>query len=134
MMRLFPIAYAVLSASSAMALLLSSGTAHAVEIGEPFKVESDSGATYVLHSIKIVKGNVIEIVSQRDGSSGTSFAKRLVDCKAGTFRYVVSDADTLEEAMTGKSKGKMTPLVGGSISSIIAGTACYSQGLPKLGN
>lgn len=93
-----------------------------------FNVAGGSKATYVFRSFEVVKGNVIEIVTQRIGSSGLSFSKRIVDCKASTFRYVVSGAATLDEAI----KGKMEPLTDGSVSSILGYAACTSLALPKL--
>ena len=56
------------------------------------------------------------------GSSGLSFSKRFVDCNAATFRYVVSDAATIEEA----TKGKMGPLPDRSVSYILGYAACTS--------
>jgi hypothetical protein len=65
-----------------------------------------------------------EVVSRRDGSSGTSYARREVDCKSNSTRYL-GEGDTYAQALeTSSTLDPMSRAVEGSISSEIAIQAC----------
>lgn len=95
--------------------------------GKPINVVSDPGVTYhLLESSKMPNGN-LEIVTRRDGPSGTSFARREVDCDAMTFRYL-GEGDSLAEAQRDSPNiGEMSEAMSTSISGEVSRFAC-SQG------
>lgn len=71
----------------------------------------------------MANGN-LEVVTRRDGPSGTSFARREIDCNAMTFRYL-GEGDTREElTKEGYNVGKMSELTEGSISTEVSNYAC----------
>lgn len=88
-------------------------------------IPTDSGASYkiVVQDVGYGKSALV-VISQRIGSSGTSFAIREVNCEASTFRYM-GEGDTLDEAMNSvDDTAPMSPLVDGSISDYIVRAAC----------
>src|SRR5947209_2415714 len=68
-------------------------TVEGIEIPSP----SDPGASYRILKIGTLKGGNLEVLSRRDGRSGTSFARREIDCAAYTYRYL-GEGDTRAEA------------------------------------
>lgn len=91
---------------------------------EPLSVPSDPRASYDVLSVeRAPNAGEVFITTQRTGPSGSSFAKRLVNCQEQTFRYV-GDADTFEELKAQNLEGQMGPLVNGSISWFAAKYAC----------
>jgi hypothetical protein len=101
-------------------LLTQAGTAMAQAIAVP----SDPRARYELVRKVRRDDGLVEITTRRQGPSGTSFARREVDCRRRLFRYL-SEGDTLEEARRpAPSPGRMSPLFDGSISDHIARFAC----------
>lgn len=105
-----------------IAYLLAVGNALSFE-AVTLKVPSDPSAKYTIIDLKRISSSIVEVTSQRDGSSGTSFARREVDCAANAFRYT-GDADTLEEMSTQSLGGPMGDLVSDSISDVISKFAC----------
>lgn len=136
-MKILTTATTALILAFAISAITGATSADAGELGQPFRIPTEPATVaYKIHSAKVLKGNVIEVVSERNSQGfGVTFSKRLIDCKAGTFRYVVDDAETLSQAEKGKAstKVRMDPLSSGSISSYIAGEACMMLALPKLG-
>jgi hypothetical protein len=65
----------------------------------------------------------VEILTKREGKSGTSYSIRQIDCARHQFRYL-GEGDTLEEAKAKKSSGSMGPLTDQSISTYVADYAC----------
>lgn len=109
-----------------MALLaVASSAGVQVAIGKPYKIESDPSATY--YNLELGgSGKLRTIVTKREGKSGTSFAKREVDCAARTFRYL-GDGDSLDAmkaSKPSKPSPSMGPLTERSISSYVADQAC----------
>lgn len=86
-------------------------------------VPSDARAKYKVLDLHKVRPGLVSITTQRDGPSGTSFAKREVDCRAKRFRYV-GEGDTLEEMQRARPNGNFSKLVSGSISQVISSHAC----------
>jgi hypothetical protein len=101
--------------------------AHVAEVeveGEPIPVESDSRATYQLVSWSELPNGHREALTRRDGSSGTSYARREIDCARKRFRYL-GEGDTRQEAEAKtQDLGKMAELVPGSISSEVSEFVC----------
>lgn len=96
-----------------------------VDIGKPYKIESDLSATY--YNLEIGgSGNLRTIVTKREGKSGTSFSKREVNCSNRTFRYL-GDGDSLAAMKASKPSPNMGPLTARSISSYVADQACAAQ-------
>jgi hypothetical protein len=81
-------------------------------------VSSDPSAEYLLVELSGPK-NARVIVSKRIGSSGTSYAKRLVDCSSMTFKYL-GEGSTLEALRSSRPDDRMGDLVDGSISYFVA--------------
>ncbi|EGH42682.1 MULTISPECIES: hypothetical protein [Pseudomonas syringae group] len=88
----------------------------------PLSVPSDTKAQYFVLE-RDNKGNERKITTKRIGPSGTGYSQRLVDCSAGTFKYL-GDGETLKEMKASKPAGKMAPLTQGSISFYVAEAAC----------
>ena len=92
--------------------------------GFAISAPSDPGASYrILKISKRPNGN-LEVVSRRDGPSGTSFARREINCGRNTYRYL-GEGDTRDEASEDSpNRGSMSALTGTSASSDVANAAC----------
>ncbi|WP_417824194.1 hypothetical protein [Thalassospira lucentensis] len=98
--------------------LVSNSSAQAQAISVP----SDS-ANYELLDLSNRADGTVEITTKRQGKSGESYSKRLVDCKNWTAKYL-GDGDSLDKMKASKPDAEMWPLTKGSISSHIAAYAC----------
>lgn len=95
--------------------------------GKPFDVPSDSKARYYLLNVEDGEAGRIIATSRREGPSGTSYARREIDCSARLFRYV-GEGDTLAEAQQpAPNPGEMSGLVEGSISDEAVKFACANR-------
>ena len=113
----------VLSAFSPLLFLAPALAADPARIHVP----TDPKAEYTVVGLKNVGGGTAEITTRRDGPSGTSYAKRLVDCGRMRFKYL-GEGDTLEELNRSKPSPNMGPLVTGSISYHLSTYACRAIG------
>lgn len=102
------------------ALAIVAMPAIATEI--PLQVPSDAKAQYFVLE-RGTQGNERKITTKRIGPSGTSYSQRLVNCSAGTAKYL-GDGETLEAMKTSKPDANMSPLVQGSIAYYVAEAAC----------
>ena len=93
------------------------------QLSEPFEVSSDPGVDYNLISWKKLSNGNVEATTERRGPSGTSYARREIDCAARMFRYL-GEGSTLQEAQEDRSDPDMSPLTDQSISSIAAAFIC----------
>lgn len=85
---------------------------------------SDPNASYRIVKISKMPNGHLEVTSRRVGPSGTSFARREIDCGAYEYRYL-GEGDTLAEAEAdGSNIGSMSELTGTSASSDVANAAC----------
>ena len=85
---------------------------------------SDPGANYRILEIKQMANGNLEVTSRRDGSSGTSFARREIDCSKSTYRYL-GEGDTLDDAKRNSPNvGTMAEITGTSASSDVLIAAC----------
>jgi hypothetical protein len=92
--------------------------------GEPVPVDSDLRATYQLVHWSEMPNGHRETLTRRDGTSGTSYARREIDCVGKRFRYL-GEGDTKQEAEAdAPNPGKMADLVPGSISSEVSDFVC----------
>jgi hypothetical protein len=93
--------------------------------GEPIPVPGDPAhASYQLVRWSEMPNGHRESFTHRDGTSGTSYARREIDCSKRQFRYL-GEGDTRQEAEEDLSNpGKMAELVPGSISSEVADFVC----------
>lgn len=99
-------------------------SAPSTQDGKPVSVPSDPGATYLALSIeKAPSEGEIYITTQRTGKSGITYAKRLINCRQNTFKYV-GDADSLEVLKSQNLKEEMGGLSHGSISWYVSQYAC----------
>lgn len=93
-------------------------------LAQPIAVPSDSRAEYTVLQVTPKPNGLVEILSQRVGPSGTSFAMREVNCRTNQARYI-GEGDTRAEAMRRKNPPwKMGPLFEGSISWHVSQFAC----------
>jgi hypothetical protein len=92
------------------------------------EVRADPGVQYVVYNVAKRPDGLIEVYSRRIGKSGTSYAKRLVNCKNWTFMYL-AEGDTIEELSIPRPDPKMSQMVAGSSSTAISYHACKAAGL-----
>lgn len=93
------------------------------EEGERIQVPSDSRASYhLLQWSKLPNGNR-EALTRRDGPSGTSYARREINCPSMQFRYL-GEGDTLEEARANRADASLSELTPGSISTYVSEFVC----------
>ena len=106
-------------------LMISVGAASAS--AQPIPVPSDSVALYEALDVTPKPNGLVEILSRREGRSGTTFSLREVDCGSDLFRYLGA-GDTRQEAMRREAQNStaLAPLVEGSISWHVARFACSS--------
>jgi hypothetical protein len=100
---------------------------HWLKPGDPISVPSD-GARYSLVDFTPTTGAQVVVTTKRVGRSGTSFARRLIDCRAQTFAYI-GEGDTLAELDENikkrqKNPDPLTAYVDQSISWYIARASC----------
>lgn len=108
-------------------LVLLLATLPLVAWAQPIPVPSDSGATYTALQVTPKPGRRVEILSQRVGPSGTSFAWREVDCRKDQYRYL-GEGETREAALRRKNPPlPMTALYEGSISWHVSRFACTTR-------
>jgi hypothetical protein len=74
--------------------------------------------------VRRLAGGHLEVLSQRTGPSGTSYARREIDCRAETFRYLGEGDNRAEAERDSPNPGPMTALTGTSASSDVATEAC----------
>jgi hypothetical protein len=93
--------------------------------GEPIPVPGDPAhASYQLVGWSEMPNGHREALTRRDGTSGTSYARREIDCSKQQFRYL-GEGDTRQEAEEDLSNpDEMAELVPGSISSEVAAFVC----------
>jgi hypothetical protein len=85
---------------------------------------SDPGARYRILSVKRLPGPRLEVLSRRVGPSGTSFARREIDCRAVTYRYLGEGDSRAEAERDSPNPGSMTELTATSASADVAVEAC----------
>ena len=94
------------------------------EEGMPFDVATDPRASYRLLKWSKMRNGNLEAVTVREGPSGTSVARREINCENRTFRYL-GEGDTLSEAMRDSPDiGEMSGLVEGSIAAVTVDVVC----------
>lgn len=93
-------------------------------VAENIPVESDPRAKYSVVEI-VGSPEKLFVTSKRVGPSGTSFAKREVNCLTRQFMYL-AEGDTWDEFKSSKPapNTKMTNLTKRSISSHVSAFAC----------
>lgn len=114
----------ILFASAALILLACGGDDVELE-GDRIPVEGDpAGATYQLIEWSELPDGNREALTRRDGTSGTSYARREIDCEGQEHRYL-GEGQSREQAQEDyPSPNEMTELVPGSISSEISEFVC----------
>src|SRR3546814_17619553 len=58
---------------------------------------SDPKASYRIVKISKMPNGHLEVTNRRDGTSGTSFSRRAIDCRSYESRYLVEGATPTEE-------------------------------------
>lgn len=84
-----------------------------------------AGGRYHLLMVEEMENGNLEVLTRRNGSSGTSYSRREINCSAPrSYRYL-GDGDTRTEAEAdAPNPGDMSELVSGSISSDVAEYVC----------
>ena len=112
----------------AMLVALAFQPSHAHAAATPIRVVSDPSARYQLLSLSRLPNGNLQVLTRRDGRSGTSFARREVNCRTMTFRYL-GEGDTLKQALRNTpSQGRMAEAMPGSITGEVARFACGRSG------
>jgi hypothetical protein len=93
------------------------------QTGKPISVPSDPKARYWAVEGKRTSPTMVEILTRREGPSGTSYSLRQIDRAQRQFRYL-DDGDTLAAAKNGTASPRMGSLMSGSISTEVADYAC----------
>lgn len=83
----------------------------------PIVINSDTAKYFVLEKNMKVNNNknLRSIVTKRVGSSGTTYSKRLYDCKNNTVKYL-GTGDSIEAMNKSKEDEKMGAIFNGSIA------------------
>jgi len=89
------------------------------------RVPSDPSARYFVLELTSVGEEAFEIITRREGSSGTSYALRRVTCNPYLFGYM-AEGDTLANLDDRDPDPMMSVLVAGSISDVISTYACQN--------
>lgn len=106
-------------------LLKSPGTWGAVApraMSRPLRVPSDSKARYTVLEIAGTY-HLRTIVTRREGSSGTSYSRRLYDCASDTVTYL-GTGDSPEAMRTSRANPRMGPVGEGGIAYYVGIEAC----------
>lgn len=103
-------------------LVLSSIVSFNVFASGVVSVPTDSKASYVVLE-KSRNGDMVTITTKREGPSGTSYSKRLYNCKAWTVKYL-GNGDTLEQMNSSAPDPHMAPIVDKSIAYYIGQQGC----------
>ncbi|MEC7291501.1 MAG: hypothetical protein VXW22_15565 [Pseudomonadota bacterium] len=91
-------------------------------------VPSDPSAKYWYFDLNRLGGGKIHVSTKRIGSSGTSYAKRVIDCDRSQWSYL-KDADSWSEFINQSSMSiRWGPFVDGSISFWVAYETCQKAG------
>ena len=88
----------------------------------PLSVPSDAKAKFFILE-KGSEGALRTIVTRREGSSGTTYSKRIYNCYAQAVKYL-GTGSTLEEMNKSKPDPTMSPIVAGSIAYYVGVEAC----------
>jgi hypothetical protein len=93
-----------------------------------FNVTADPGVEYVVFDVQKRPDGLIEVLSRRRGSSGTSYARRLVDCQNWKFMYL-AEGDTVAELSVLHPDARMAELTAGSSSTAVSYNGCKLAGM-----
>lgn len=96
--------------------------------GTPIVIKSDIGKYFVLEKNLKVNSNkdLRSIVTKRVGSSGTTYSKRLYDCKNNTVKYL-GTGDSIDAMNKSKEDANMSPIFTGSIAYEVGLIICSSN-------
>ncbi len=77
--------------------------------------------------VKSVGPDMVEVMTRRDGKSGTSYVWRRIDCAAREFQYLGEGTTEQQAKQRNAADTRKTPLSEGSISFYVAAYACPAQ-------
>jgi hypothetical protein len=92
--------------------------------GERIPVPWHTSTRLVALDLKQTGPHTVEILTRRDGKTGTTYTRRVIDCAERTFRYL---GEGTSEAMARAGHGaerEMSPLREGTIPFQVAAYAC----------
>lgn len=105
----------------AVVLILTSFSSLSAK-NKSISVPSDSKASYIVLETGKQSG-MRTIVTERTGPSGTSYSKRIYDCKNKKVKYL-GDGETLADMKKSTPDASMYDIVPGSIADYIGIEAC----------
>lgn len=94
--------------------------------GPKIPVWSDKKATYTDEGSGVLENGNLWVITRRNGPSGLTFAKREINCRASTFRYMAEGTSIAD--LRDSDDHSMGDLTEGSISTLIAEYACRKHG------
>ncbi|MFV3370091.1 hypothetical protein ACNFH5_18140 [Pseudomonas sp. NY15435] len=94
------------------------------------EVPSDPRGQYTVLGVSKVDYSHVQIDTLREGSSGTSYSRRLVDCGQAKIMYL-GTGETLQEMERERPDPGMVPIVEGSIAFYVAKRACRDSPIRK---
>lgn len=94
------------------------------------EVPSDPRGSYTVLGVYKVDYSHVQIDTLREGPSGNTYSRRLVDCGQAKIMYL-GTGDTLQEMERERPDPGMAPIEAGSIAFYIAQRACRDSPLRK---
>ena len=88
----------------------------------PLHVPSDPKASYMILQ-RDTQGVERTITTKREGSSGTTYSKRLYNCAEHTVKYLGS-GESIEQMNASSPDPKMAPVISGSIADFVGEAVC----------
>lgn len=102
-----------------LALTISASAAFAET---PLHIPSDPKASYTILQ-RDTQGVERTITTRREGSSGTTYSKRLYNCSNHTVKYL-GTGDSIEQMNSSSPDPKMAPVISGSIADFVGEAVC----------
>jgi len=94
------------------------------------EVPSDPKGSYSVLSVDQVDYSHVQVDTLREGSSGRTYSRRLVDCGQAKIMYL-GTGETLQEMLLERPDPGMAPIEDGSIAFYVAQRACRDSPLRK---
>lgn len=94
------------------------------------EVPSDPKGHYTVLGVYKVDYSHVQIDTLREGASGTTYSRRLVDCGQAEIMYL-GTGETIQEMERERPDPGMAPIVDGSIAYYVARRACQDSPLRK---
>lgn len=97
------------------------------EAGRRYSVPTDPSATYRLVLLRRMPNGNLETVTVRTGETGSTYARREIDCAGRQLRYLGEGADLNAAMSNGSNIGEMATVIEGSSSAVGLEIACMED-------